>query len=511
MRQIGFILLPLFLISQNSFASAGSFSEKFCLLRDKIPNYQVLCDSVGTVRLRQMLFDNGNPSLVYEFNEQGRLIAMRTFNFEGELVQNNSYEPQADGTYLVYAQGQISAQLEIEFNPQMQTRKIKTWNYNKQKLSFVDYYTRSSEEPSKTEVYDSAGQLEHLYTFEHGLIAGVFKVLTSFVHYSPGGKIIGYYNVKDDIRPALSQVPGRQPVMVIDTGFDIHHPEISRVLSAKFSGEYDDPQVLRPRSQDIRETVMLSPDRKPPFPISHGTHVASLAFRDIQKFELVGFAGDYSQADYLNRMSSFVKAQKIPFVNMSFGFGTKENPFGVNDQSRYALIDLLKSNPDTLFVIAAGNAGLEVHQETNDDLPASAPVQNKLVVAAVNRSDFSTWTEEDRKTLALTFFSNFGVTEVDVAAPGDEVSGALLGGGTVRLSGTSMASPLAMNVVMKMKELNANLSGSDIKKILCDTAFIPNQPLPVRCKGVIDPVRALKAAELSKTLALPQAIKSALR
>jgi subtilisin family serine protease len=175
------------------------------------------------------------------------------------------------------------------------------------------------------------------------------------------------------------------------------------------------------------------------------------------------------------------------------------------------LIDLLKSNPDTLFVIAAGNAGLEVHQETNDDLPASAPVQNKLVVAAVNRSDFSTWTEEDRKTLALTFFSNFGITEVDVAAPGDEVSGALLGGGTVRLSGTSMASPLAMNVVMKMKELNANLSGSDIKKILCDTAFIPNQPLPVRCKGVIDPVRALKAAELSKTLALPQAIKSALR
>lgn len=492
----------------GSFAYAESFSQALCpkgLVRE---GYQILCDQKGVLRIQQSLFDKGTPSLIYSFNEKGRLQTMQSFNYEGELVQDNKYNPQEDGSYLVYSNGQMAAQLEITFNPQMQTRKIKTWNHNNGKLSFVDYYDLADDEsndPIKSEIYGTDEKLEKVYTFKHALVAGIFKVIDQFKSFSPAGKLIGSFNSQDNIRPSVPAPPeARQPVVIIDSGFDYHHPAITPILSQKYLGGYDDPQLLRTGSTDIREIVMLPMDRKPAFPISHGTHVASIAFKDIKKFELVGFAGDYSQDSFLDLISDFVKDQKVPFVNMSFGFGTRENPFGVNDRSRVALLSLMSSNNETLFVVAAGNGSMEVHQERNDDLPASARVPNKLVIAALNQSVYTPFKKGQK--LELTKFSNFGTEEVDLAVPGLDVEGALIGGGTVRLSGTSMAAPMAMNTAMKMKEINPALKVLEIKNILCQTAFIPAEPLPVRCKGALDEARALKAAELSISMSIEQAI-----
>ncbi|NUN04116.1 MAG: S8 family serine peptidase [Bdellovibrio sp.] len=510
-KSLAFLLmLPTF---TWALAPAQTDSEDFlatnCPQKVQLTDYETLCDVRGTLRRQQRLFSTGKPSLIYAFDKNGRLEFMQTFNFEGEKVQYETYSPQADGSYLVYANGKISAQLAITFTPQMTTRKIRTWNYNNGKLSFVDTYEQNASgesDPVRSEIYGADEMLERIYTFKHGLVAGVFKIIEEFKHYSANGKLVGHFSSKDNVRPPmLTTAVTRQPVVIIDTGFDYHHPEISRVLSQKHLGLYDDPQLLRTDSSDIREVVMLPLDRKPPFPISHGTHVASLAFKDIQKFELVGFAGDYSQASYLQHISEFIKRQRVPFANMSFGFGTKENPFGVNDQSRFALIDLLASNPETLFVIAAGNAGLEVHQERNDDLPASAPVKNKLVIAALNRGDYEDY-RKSKTALKLATFSNFGEEEVDLAAPGDQVNGALIGGGSVRLSGTSMAAPLALNAAMKVKEINPALQAWEIKRLLCETAFIPAQPLPVRCKGTLDERRARIAAKLSIEMNLTDAI-----
>lgn len=505
------LLLPHFVwAGAPESKSLEDFLATNCPKNVRLADYETLCDSRGTLRRQQSLFSTGKPSLIYAFDENGRLEFMQTFNFEGEKVQHETYTPQADGSYLVYANGKISAQLAITFNPQMITRKIRMWNYNNGKLSFVDSYDQNEageSDPVRSEIYGPDQKLERIYTFKHGLVAGVFKVIEAFKHYSADGKLVGHFNMQDNVRPsgAVSSV-ARQPVVIIDTGFDYHHPEIRRVLSQAHLGLYDDPQLLRTNSSDIREVVMLPLDRKPPFPISHGTHVASLAFKGIQNFELVGFAGDYSQTTHLQNISDFIKKQKVPFANMSFGFGTKENPFGVNDQSRFALIDLLASNPETLFVIAAGNASLEVHQERNDDLPASAPVKNKLVIAALNRSDYEDY-RKSVKPLKLTAFSNFGEEEVDLAAPGEDVNGALIGGGFVRLSGTSMAAPLALNAAMKVKEINPALKALEIKRLLCETAFVPEQPLPVRCKGTLDERRARIAAMLSNEMSLTEAIK----
>ena len=72
------------------------------------------------------------------------------------------------------------------------------------------------------------------------------------------------------------------------------------------------------------------------------------------------------------------------------------------------LDNAIKSRPNTLYVVAAGNDG--VNNDTSPHTPcnpATAPdAANKICVAATNSSD------------ALAGFSNFGAVNVDLAAPG---------------------------------------------------------------------------------------------
>ena len=75
------------------------------------------------------------------------------------------------------------------------------------------------------------------------------------------------------------------------------------------------------------------------------------------------------------------------------------------------LDNAIKSRPNTLYVVAAGNDG--VNNDTSPHTPcnpATAPdAANKICVAAANSSD------------ALAGFSNFGAVNVDLAAPGVSV------------------------------------------------------------------------------------------
>ncbi|MCA9622333.1 MAG: S8 family serine peptidase, partial [Myxococcales bacterium] len=80
-----------------------------------------------------------------------------------------------------------------------------------------------------------------------------------------------------------------------------------------------------------------------------------------------------------------------------------------------------------LLVAAAGN------KSTNNDYtknyPSSYPEDNVLAVAATDSND------------TLAYFSNYGATEVDLAAPGVGILSTVPGGGYAQMSGTSMASP----------------------------------------------------------------------
>jgi hypothetical protein len=152
---------------------------------------------------------------------------------------------------------------------------------------------------------------------------------------------------------------------------------------------------------------------------------------------------------------------------------------------------------DTMFVFAAGNDG------TNNDLlptyPAGIRRRNTITVAASFGAD------------RLAPFSNYGVGTVDIAAPGVGIVSAIPGNETLAVSGTSQAAPFITNVVEKMMETNPKLQFEGLKAVLMGTvdkkAHLADK---VASGGLCNPKRAVYAAELSKTMSIPDAIARAM-
>lgn len=109
-----------------------------------------------------------------------------------------------------------------------------------------------------------------------------------------------------------------------------------------------------------------------------------------------------------------------------------------------------------LVVAAAGNS------TSNNDLvpsyPASSTLENILAVAATDSSDLLSW------------FSNYGATSVDVAAPGSSILSTVPGNGYARYSGTSMAAPQVAGLAGLLLSLDPAASAVDIKAMILGSA-----------------------------------------
>ncbi len=154
--------------------------------------------------------------------------------------------------------------------------------------------------------------------------------------------------------------------------------------------------------------------------------------------------------------------------------------------------------PNTLLVMAAGNDGTD-----NDILPASpanARAANTITVAAtLGRS-------------RLAVFSNYGRQMVDVAAPGVGITSEMPGGGELVLSGTSQAAPYVTQVAAAIKDENPDLSVYDLKRIIMGTVdkrdWLADK---VKSSGIVNRDRAVRAAELARTMTVSQAIAQSIK
>jgi subtilisin family serine protease len=143
---------------------------------------------------------------------------------------------------------------------------------------------------------------------------------------------------------------------------------------------------------------------------------------------------------------------------------------------------LVLQNTQTLFFIAAGNDyGLNLDE--NERWPATVDSTNKIVVAPL---DVAKLKNEDLWKYQLADFSNFGPKKVDISTPGTDVLAWSIAHHKVPLSGTSMASPIACNIAVKIAESHESLSNEEIKEIMMKTVFIHDlrSPLPVRSGGI---------------------------
>jgi subtilisin family serine protease/subtilisin-like proprotein convertase family protein len=169
----------------------------------------------------------------------------------------------------------------------------------------------------------------------------------------------------------------------------------------------------------------------------------------------------------------YAVAHGIPVSNNSWGGATYSQ----------ALYDAISDAAAAghIFVAAAGNAGTNNDRAPN--YPASYGLPNIISVAATTRTD------------TLASFSNFGLTSVDLGAPGQQILSTVPGGRYAAYSGTSAAAPLVAGAAAFIWAQNPSLSYSDVISIIFRTV----KPLPtlkgkVATGGRLDLARALEAA-----------------
>jgi len=122
---------------------------------------------------------------------------------------------------------------------------------------------------------------------------------------------------------------------------------------------------------------------------------------------------------------------------------------GLEDAISYA------NDHNVLFVAAAGNS--DSNNDVNPHYPSSYNVPNVLAVAATDRNDAKAW------------FSSYGLTTVDLGAPGVDTLSTEPGNNYGYKSGTSMATPHVSGAAALLKGYNPSLSALDLKSIIMDS------------------------------------------
>ncbi|MHB8079655.1 MAG: S8 family serine peptidase, partial [Candidatus Krumholzibacteriia bacterium] len=244
--------------------------------------------------------------------------------------------------------------------------------------------------------------------------------------------------------------------------------------------------VDSPEASALRQKMSaLAPADVPPFMeglgfvalYAHGTHVAGLALdgNPAAKVLTARISFDYHtipepltresaqrHADSYRRTVDYFQAHGVRVVNMSWGWGLKEiegmleaNNVGRDaaERSRLAAeyLGILKGGmaaalagaPGILFVAAAGNDDNDV--EFDESIPGALDLPNLMMVGAVDQAG------------RRTGFTSRG-RRVEIYANGFEVESFIPGGGRMKMSGTSMASPNAANLAAKLIALRPALT-----------------------------------------------------
>ena len=218
---------------------------------------------------------------------------------------------------------------------------------------------------------------------------------------------------------------------------------------------------------------------------AHGTHVAGIAAagNPFARLLCARISFDYhptpapilpeaarAHARSYAETVAYFKAAGVRAVNMSWGWtfdeieaGLEANGVGVNAEERKAMTeeifgtldkglhDAIASAPGILFVIAAGNDDNDVG--FNRVIPSAYDLDNIMVVGAVDQAG------------ERTSFTSMGENVV-VYANGFEVDSYVPGGQRMAFSGTSMASPNALNLAVKLITVKPTLQPAEVIRLI---------------------------------------------
>ncbi|HOJ97203.1 MAG TPA: S8 family serine peptidase [Methanospirillum sp.] len=271
-------------------------------------------------------------------------------------------------------------------------------------------------------------------------------------------------------------------IALIDTGVDYTHPDLSSNIWQN-PGEYlngadDDGNGY---IDDIRGWNFVSKNNDPMDDNGHGTHCAGTMAAvgnngigvtgvtwnaKIMPLKFLDSKGSGYTSDAISAIL-YARQKGVPIISCSFS-GPGESQ---------ALKEAIDSS-SALFICAAGNAG--ANSDITPQYPAGYPSSQIISVAASTYQD------------TLASFSNYGVSSVDIAAPGVSIYSTTKSGGYSYLNGTSMAVPYVTGTAALLKARNPSISTAQMKsKILGSCDVLASLSGKVATGGRLNAAKAL--------------------
>lgn len=274
------------------------------------------------------------------------------------------------------------------------------------------------------------------------------------------------------------------PVAIIDTGIVLEHEDLvdnlwrnpgetgldSEGRDKATNGIDDDENGY---IDDFQGWDFVDNDNIPDDRNGHGTHCAGIVggVGDNGKgisgvnwnvglvgLKIFGASGSATEADIV---------EAIEYSNM-MGFQISNNSWGGPAGAEYGegtgdlIYEAIKEGQTLghLFVFAAGNS--RGNSDVKPLIPAAYDLDAIISVAASTQSD------------SLAGFSNYGLTTVDIAAPGAGIYSTFkkswFGSAYRSLDGTSMAAPIVAGAATLLKSVNPSMTSPEIKSRILETA-----------------------------------------
>jgi subtilisin family serine protease len=276
-------------------------------------------------------------------------------------------------------------------------------------------------------------------------------------------------------------------IAVIDTGVLYTHSDLSANIWNN-TDEIPDDGIDNDHNDyidDVRGWDFVNSDNDPNDDKDHGTHVSGTI--GAVGNNSIGVAGVNWQVKImplkaLNYLGSGYDSDLIAAILYANANGASviSNSWGGGSFSQ-GLKDAIDASP-AVVVCAAGNSAS--NNDINPVYPASYNSTNIISVAATDHND------------TLASFSSFGLSSVDLAAPGKNIWSTYLDGNYYSMSGTSMATPHVSGVAALVKAVNPRLSTMQIKNIILNNVDVKSSLSgKVNTSGRLNAYTAVLAAQ----------------
>lgn len=246
-------------------------------------------------------------------------------------------------------------------------------------------------------------------------------------------------------------------VAVIDTGIDYNHQDLKANMwtnEAEANGVAGVDDDGNGYVDDIHGYDFANKDGDPMDGHGHGTHCAGNIGAKHDRAGTRGMMNDVQivAIKFLTDKGSGSSEDAISAIDYAIKAGVKvmSNSWGGGDFSQALKDSIAAANKaGIIFVAAAGNDG--ANNDTAKSYPANYDLENVISIGAMSGSG------------KAASFSNYGAKKVSTFAPGVGILSTIPHNRYGKMSGTSMATPIAAGAIGLLLAENPNFTPSDVR------------------------------------------------